>query len=86
MELTAISTLGHTRDELLAGLGISANTLKTRVRQLLRVHQVDTFDALGKAVLRNAVDLAPLPESAHAAATSRARPAVSGLMPAQRLA
>jgi len=58
MELTAVSTLDIDRDRLAEGLGVSANTLKTRVRQLLRVHHEESLDALGKSVLRRALELA----------------------------
>lgn len=84
MELAAIATLPHGRDEILRGLGVSQNTLKTRVRQLLHVLQHDTLDALGKTLLRRAVDLAPVPEVLHGGPPQpAARPGV-GLLPTER--
>lgn len=56
MELTAVSTLDVPREDLIAGLGVSANTVKTRVRQLLRLHEAESMDQLGKHVLRLALD------------------------------
>lgn len=86
MELAAIATLPHGRDDILRGLGVSQNTLKTRVRQLLHVLQHETLDALGKTLLRRAVDLAPTPEVVHGAPPQpAARPGV-GLLPAERRA
>nr|MBP7685263.1 hypothetical protein [Deltaproteobacteria bacterium] len=85
MELTAISTLPQGRDDILRGLGVSPNTLKTRVRQLLRVLQHDTLDSLGKTVLRSALDLAPVPQTPHGVPLHVARPPLAGLLPAQRL-
>jgi len=85
MELTAISTLPQGRDDILRGLGVSPNTLKTRVRQLLRVLQHETLDSLGKTVLRSALDLAPVPPSPHGVPMHVARPPVAGLLPAERL-
>lgn len=58
MELTALSTLDLRREDLVRGLGVSANTVKTRVRQLLRLHDAETMDALGKRVLRVALEIA----------------------------
>lgn len=55
MELTALSTMTLSREELIEGLGVSPNTVKTRIRQLLRIHHEDTMDALGKKVLRAAL-------------------------------
>lgn len=85
MELTAISTLPQGRDDILRGLGVSPNTLKTRVRQLLRVLQHETLDSLGKTVLRSALDLAPAPQAPHGVPLHVARPPVAGLLPAERL-
>ena len=73
------------RDDILRGLGVSPNTLKTRVRQLLRVLQHDTLDSLGKTVLRSALDLAPVPQTPHGVPLHVARPPLAGLLPAQRL-
>ncbi|MFO0692478.1 MAG: hypothetical protein U0230_02890 [Polyangiales bacterium] len=55
MELVALSTMPIERKALVEGLGVSQNTLKTRVRQLLRIFGEDTMDSLGKAVLRAAL-------------------------------
>lgn len=55
MELTALSAITLSRDELIEGLGVSPNTVKTRIRQLLRIHHEETMDALGKKVLRAAL-------------------------------
>lgn len=55
MELTALSTMTLSRDELIEGLGVSPNTVKTRIRQLLRIHHEETMDALGKKILRAAL-------------------------------
>lgn len=55
MQLMALSTTDIRRDDLVAGLGVSGNTLKTRVRHLLRIHREETMDTLGKKVLRAAV-------------------------------
>lgn len=85
MELTAIATLPQGRDHILRGLGVSPNTLKTRVRQLLRVLQHDTLDGLGKTVLRAALDLAPVPATPHGVPLHVSRPPAAGLLPAQRL-
>ena len=85
MELTAIATLPQGRDDILRGLGVSPNTLKTRVRQLLRALQHDTLDSLGKTVLRSALDLAPAPPIAHGSPQHVLRPPLTGLLPAERL-
>jgi DNA-binding NarL/FixJ family response regulator len=55
MELTALATTALSRDTLVEGLGVSQNTVKTRIRQLLRIHQEDSMDTLGKTVLRLAL-------------------------------
>ncbi|MBC7173416.1 MAG: hypothetical protein H5U40_13335, partial [Polyangiaceae bacterium] len=55
MELTALATTPLARDSLIEGLGVSQNTVKTRIRQLLRIHQEDSMDTLGKTVLRAAL-------------------------------
>lgn len=55
MELVALSTMPIERKALVESLGVSQNTLKTRVRQLLRIFGEDTMDSLGKAVLRAAL-------------------------------
>lgn len=55
MQLTALATTDVSREDLIAGLGVSHNTVKTRVRQLLRIHREETMDTLGKKVLRAAV-------------------------------
>ena len=83
MELSAIATLPLRRDELLAGMGVSQNTLKTRIRQLLRVHQVDSLDALGKHVLSVAVDLASQPPP-RTSAPSVPPPPPQGTLPVAR--
>lgn len=84
MELAAIATLPFGRDEILRGLGVSPNTLKTRVRQLLHVLQQDTLDALGKTILRQAIDLAPAPRVLHGAPPQATRRPVAGLLPSDR--
>ncbi len=56
MELTALAATDLSRDTLIEGLGVSQNTVKTRIRQLLRIHQEDSMDSLGKTVLRAALD------------------------------
>jgi hypothetical protein len=56
MELTALAATDLSRDTLIEGLGVSQNTVKTRIRQLLRIHQADSMDSLGKTVLRAALD------------------------------
>jgi len=85
MELAAISTLPQGRDDILRRLGVSPNTLKTRVRLLLRVLQHDTLDSLGKTVLRSARDLAPAPSAPHGVPLHVLRPPQAGLLPAERL-
>lgn len=57
MHLTALSATSIDRETLVAHLGVSRNTVKTRIRQLLRIHQQETMDALGKAVLWHALSL-----------------------------
>ena len=86
MELSALSTLNLDRQALADGLGVSPNTLKTRVRQLLRVHRLDTFDALGKAVLRVAVDIAERDANTDSMAPSPTPACVPGMLPAERRA
>jgi hypothetical protein len=64
---------------LVEGLGVSHNTVKTRIRQLLRIHQEETMDTLGKTVLRAAL--------AHATGASPTNVDVNtGAMPAERKA
>ena len=82
MELVALATLPLERKALVEDLGVSPNTLKTRVRQLLRIFGEDTMDTLGKAVLRAALerasgrDASALPAAPTAKnAPTRARPA-----------
>ncbi len=58
MHLTALAATSIDRETLVAHLGVSRNTVKTRIRQLLRIHQEETMDALGKAVLWHALFLA----------------------------
>ncbi len=55
MQLTALSTTDIDRESLIDGLGVSQNTVKTRIRHLLRMHEVETLDGLGKRVLRDAL-------------------------------
>lgn len=55
MQLTALSTTDIEREALIEGLGVSQNTVKTRIRHLLRMHDVETLDGLGKRVLRDAL-------------------------------
>jgi DNA-binding NtrC family response regulator len=55
MQLTALSTTDIDREALIDGLGVSQNTVKTRIRHLLRMHEVETLDGLGKRVLRDAL-------------------------------
>lgn len=55
MQLTALSTTDIDREALIDGLGVSQNTVKTRIRHLLRMHEVATLDGLGKRVLRDAL-------------------------------
>ena len=81
MELSALAVLNLDRQSLAKGLGVSPNTLKTRVRQLLRIHQLETLDALGKAVLRVAVDLAERDAHSEVATFRRRSP---GMLPAER--
>ncbi len=86
MELTALAATDLTREELVAGLGVSHNTVKTRVRQLLRIHEEDSMDSLGKTVLRLA-----LAHATHPSWTAPSRgivppPKGPGAMPAQRKA
>jgi DNA-binding NarL/FixJ family response regulator len=79
MELTALAATPLARDTLVEGLGVSHNTVKTRIRQLLRIHQEETMDTLGKAVLRGAL--------AHATGASPVNVDVgTGAMPADRKA
>ena len=79
MELTALAATPLARDTLVEGLGVSHNTVKTRIRQLLRIHQEETMDTLGKSVLRGAL--------AHATGASPTNVDVNtGAMPAERKA
>lgn len=79
MELTALAATPLARDTLVEGLGVSHNTVKTRIRQLLRIHQEETMDTLGKTVLRAAL--------AHATGASPTNVDVhTGAMPAERKA
>jgi len=55
MQLTALSTTDIDREAMIDGLGVSQNTVKTRIRHLLRMHEVETLDGLGKRVLRDAL-------------------------------
>lgn len=79
MELTALAATPLARDTLVEGLGVSHNTVKTRIRQLLRIHQEETMDTLGKTVLR-----AALAHATGAPATSA--DVNTGAMPADRKA
>ncbi len=58
MELTALAATSLDREALVQGLGVSHNTVKTRIRQLLRLHDEETMDSLGKTVLRLALGIA----------------------------
>src|SRR5690606_21658930 len=79
MELTALAATPLARDTLVEGLGVSHNTVKTRIRQLLRIHQEETMDTLGKTVLRAAL--------AHSTGASPTNVDVNtGAMPAERKA
>ncbi len=79
MELTALAATPLSRDTLIEGLGVSHNTVKTRIRQLLRIHQEDSMDTLGKTVLRAAL--------AHARGVAwKGARATAGAMPADRKA
>lgn len=60
VELVAYSTTDVDRTELVTKLGVSTNTVKTRVRHLLRTLDEKSLDSLGKTVLRRALnDVAP---------------------------
>ncbi len=61
MELTALSTMDLDRDTLVEGLGVSGNTLKTRVRQLLAAFGEESMETLGKTVLWVALSNASRP-------------------------
>jgi hypothetical protein len=63
---------------------VSQNTLKTRVRQLLHILQHDTLDALGKTLLRRAIDLVPVPDPLHGAPPQASPRPVAGLLPTER--
>ncbi len=78
MELTALAATPLSRDTLIEGLGVSQNTVKTRIRQLLRIHQEDSMDTLGKTVLRAAL--------AHARGAQLSHGPGTGAMPADRKA
>lgn len=56
VELVAYSTTHADRAELVTKLGVSTNTIKTRVRHLLRTLDEKSLDSLGKTVLRRALD------------------------------
>jgi len=56
VELVAYSTTDVDRMELVTKLGVSTNTVKTRVRHLLRTLDEKSLDSLGKTVLRRALD------------------------------
>ena len=56
VELVAYSTTDVDRSELVNKLGVSTNTVKTRVRHLLRALDEKSLDSLGKTVLRRALD------------------------------
>lgn len=56
VELVAYSTTDVDRVELVTKLGVSTNTVKTRVRHLLRTLDEKSLDSLGKTVLRRALD------------------------------
>lgn len=58
VELVAYSTTDVDRTELVTKLGVSTNTVKTRVRHLLRTLDEKSLDSLGKTVLRRALDAA----------------------------
>jgi hypothetical protein len=58
VELVAYATTPVDRAELVTKLGVSTNTVKTRVRHLLRALDEKSLDALGKQVLRRALDAA----------------------------
>jgi len=60
VELVAYSTTRVDRAELVTKLGVSTNTVKTRVRHLLRALEEKSLDSLGKTVLRRAIDDAPV--------------------------
>jgi hypothetical protein len=81
MELTALATTPLDRDKLIEGLGVSQNTVKTRIRQLLRIHQEDSMDTLGKTVLRAALARARGSKGAQGAAKSSALPAERKAVP-----
>ena len=55
-ELVAYSTTPVDRAELVTKLGVSTNTVKTRVRHLLRALDEKSLDSLGKRVLRRALE------------------------------
>lgn len=55
-ELVAYSTTQVDRTELVTKLGVSTNTVKTRVRHLLRALDEKSLDSLGKRVLRRALE------------------------------
>lgn len=56
VELVAYSTTALERGTLVEKLGVSNNTVKTRVRHLLRALDEKSLDTLGKRVLRSALD------------------------------
>lgn len=57
IELVAYSTTAVERGSLVDRLGVSNNTVKTRVRHLLRALDEKSLDTLGKTVLRRALDI-----------------------------
>lgn len=84
MELAAVATLCLDRSEMMRGMGITTNTLKTRVRQLLRITQHDTLDALGKHILRQGVDLAQEVSASHGSPMRARSVALRGTLPHER--
>ncbi len=58
IELVAYATTQVERMDLVAKLGVSNNTVKTRVRHLLRTLDEKSLDTLGKTVLRRALERA----------------------------
>lgn len=58
VELIAYATTDVERADLVEKLGVSNNTVKTRVRHLLRALDEKSLDTLGKTVLRRALDVA----------------------------
>jgi len=54
-QVMALATTGATTDDICRMLGVTPNTLKTHSRRLLYSAGVDSFDRLGKLVLRVAL-------------------------------